>query len=83
MTVSDKQLQEYATYMCDHPAKDALLERIDATLVKSFRYSTDEERIQIIKIMDSIAAVFDEFEVIKAEGMEIYTDKITKIVGKR
>ncbi len=63
------QEQEFAKLVLNHPAKDKVLERISANLLQSFRRGTMDERIEVVKILDSIDLFMQELNKIETESL--------------
>jgi hypothetical protein len=70
----DQALVDFAKAVVNHPAKEKVLTRIDANLLKAFRKGTPEVREEVVKIMDSSDLFFKELEVIIAESVKLNED---------
>ena len=62
--IADKQKQDYARQVLEHPAHEAVREEVELKLFRKFRMSSPEEREVINNIMDNMELFFQQLQVI-------------------
>lgn len=75
MNKPNQYLVSYAESIVNNPLKDEITDRIYTDLVQRFRLATDSERVEIVKIMDSLDLFLQECEKIVAEGKHVYQEE--------
>lgn len=74
MSVTDSQLENFATFVLNHEALPVILERMSIRYWGEFREGDLEQRVKVSAKQDNMDAFFSELQIILNNEMEKQTE---------